>query len=188
MLTRKRLFYAWLVFIAISITFFIFNPTLGKDVFEYFSGKSAIYLYVLIFLMGIFRGFTLIPVTYLILLGLVFIPATPLYFIIMAGIMVSSISVYYFFEYLHIDQMLDRKYKKQVDLTKFYLNKYELPVIIFWGMNPFLPSDIICYVAGTLRINIYKFILGMLLGEGLACAVYIFGGKYLLAAIFGFNI
>lgn len=185
MLTKKRIFYAWLVFLFVCILFFTINPTFIREIFEYLSGKSLVYLYILILLLGIFRSFTLIPVTYLIILGLLFLPALPLYIIIMIGVMASCVLVYFFFEYLHIDQLLDKKYAKQVNLTKYYLSKYELPVIVFWSMSPFLPSDVICYVAGTLRINFYKFILGMFVGEGLMCAVYIFGGKYLLNIFFG---
>jgi uncharacterized membrane protein YdjX (TVP38/TMEM64 family) len=102
--------------------------------------------------------------------------------------MISSWLVYYFFEYLQIDKMLDSKYKKQVDTTKYYLSKYEFPVIVFWAFNPVLPSDIICYVAGTLRVNFYKFFLAMFVGEGLACLIYIFGGKFLFNLIFGINL
>ncbi len=184
---RKRLLYIWLIFLSVSILFLIFNPTAARDVFEYLSTKSPVYLYALILILGVLRGFTLIPVTYLIILGLIFVPAVPLFIIIIIGVVLSSVSVYYFFEYLHIDKMLGEKHHKQIETTKYYLTKYELPVIIFWSMNPILPSDVICYVAGTLRVNVYKFLLGMLLGEGLTCAVYIFGGKYILG-LFGFNI
>ena len=187
MTLRKKLLYLWLLFLSVSIIFVIFNPTVAKDIFEYLSTKSLVYLYGLILILGVLRGFTLIPVTYLIILGLLFVPALPLFIIILVGVVLSSISVYFFFEYLHIDKMIGEKYHKQIDTTKYYLTKYELPVIIFWSMNPLLPSDIICYVAGTLRINIYKFVLGMILGEGLTCAVYIFGGKYILG-LFGLNI
>jgi uncharacterized membrane protein YdjX (TVP38/TMEM64 family) len=185
---RKNVLYIWLAFLFFIIPFLYFNPSLIRDIFTYLSGKSPVYLYSLIFILGIVRSFTLIPVTYLIILGLIFVPATPLYFIIMSGVMVSSILVYYFFEYLQIDKFLESRYSKQVKSTKYYLSKYEFPVIFFWAMNPILPSDVICYAAGTLRINFYKFIVAMLVGEGLACAVYIFGGKFLLNSLFGINI
>jgi uncharacterized membrane protein YdjX (TVP38/TMEM64 family) len=188
MLTRKKILFAWVGFIAIVISFFLFNPNFAKEVFTYLSQKNWVYLYTFILILGILRSFTFIPVTYLIVLGLLFVPATPLYFLIITGIMFSSLSVYYFFEYLHIDKMLERKYHKQIETTKYYMNKYELPVIILWAMNPILPSDIICYVSGTLRVNVYKFALGMLIGEGSACAIYIFGGKYILNFLFGITI
>lgn len=185
MISRKKVLMAWLLFLACTAILAFFKPSLVRDVFEYLSKKSLVYLYVLIFGLGIIRSFTLIPVTYLIILGLLFLPALPLYLIIISVVIISSMLVFFFFEYLHVDKMLEGRYHKQIEKTKYFLNKYELPVIIFWSMNPLLPSDIICYVAGTLRINFYKFITGMIIGEGLACAVYIFGGKYLLKIIFG---
>ena len=188
MLTRKKVLFLWLGFIVLVLSFLLINPTIAKDIFTYLSEKGWYYVYFLIFVLGALRAFTFIPVTNLIVLGLLFVPATPLYFLIISGIMISSLSVFYFFEYLHIDKMLEKKYHKQIDTTKYYMNKYELPVIILWAMNPILPSDIICYVSGTLRVNVYKFALGLLIGEGAACAVYIFGGKYILNFLFGISI
>ena len=66
-----------------------------------------------------------------------------------------------------------------------YLSKYELPVIVVWSMAPFLPTDVICYLAGTARVNVGKFVLGVLVGEGIICAVYIFGASVLFHAIVG---
>ena len=83
--------------------------------------------------------------------------------------------------------MFDTKYKKTIDKIKINLAKYELPVIIFWSIAPVLPTDLICYIAGTLRINIYKCLLGIFIGEGFICAVYIFGGKFLLNSLLVIN-
>ncbi len=99
--------------------------------------------------------------------------------------MVSSLSVYYFFEYLHIDSFVKEKYKPLVTKGSAYLSKYELPVIVVWSMAPFLPTDVICYLAGTARVNVGKFVLGVLVGEGIICAVYIFGASVLFHAIVG---
>ena len=42
-----------------------------------------------------------------------------------------------------------------------------------------LPTDLICYVCGSLRINYKKFLIGVLIGEGTVYAIYIFlGGSF----------
>jgi uncharacterized membrane protein YdjX (TVP38/TMEM64 family) len=182
--TRKKVLYSWVLFVVICATFFLLKPTFLKEIFIYLGEQNYIYIYVLIFILGVIRSFTLIPSTYLILLGLFFIPAWPLYFIILSGILISSCLVYYFFEYLQLDKSLNQKYEKQINKVKSYLKKYEFPVVVFWSFNPILPTDIICYIAGTMKLNIYKFLFALLLGEGIVCALYIFGGKYILNYFF----
>lgn len=187
-LNKKYILYLWIIFVVSCIVFFVFNEGLVKNIFYNLSGRSLSYVYILIFILGALRGFTLIPITYLIVLGLIFVPALPLFFIILSGVVISSLSVYYFFEYLHLDTMLGAAHQPFIKKTTYYMNKYEFPVLVFWSMNPILPTDVICYVAGTLRVNVYKFLAGILLGEGITCAVYIFGGKFLINSIFGTNL
>ncbi|MDO8590246.1 MAG: VTT domain-containing protein [bacterium] len=130
--------------------------------------------------LGCLRGFTLIPVTYLIILGLLFLPLKPLFILTLVGIMVSSIVVYYFSEFLHLSEFFERKYPTQIAKLKSVIEKNELPIVILWSMLPFTPTDVICYVCGSLKIDKKKFLLGVFIGEGITCAVYIFLGKEIL--------
>ena len=43
-----------------------------------------------------------------------------------------------------------------------------------------MPTDLICYVCGSMRITFRRFILGVLIGEGAIVGVYIFAGSALL--------
>jgi uncharacterized membrane protein YdjX (TVP38/TMEM64 family) len=45
-------------------------------------------------------------------------------------------------------------------------------------MFPFVPTDAICYVAGTFRMHIGKFLLGVMLGEIPIVAFYVMGGTW----------
>ena len=58
---------------------------------------SGVYL-----LLGCVRGFTLIPVTYLIPLGLVLLPPGLQFVLTLVGILISSASIYYFAEHLRM--------------------------------------------------------------------------------------
>jgi uncharacterized membrane protein YdjX (TVP38/TMEM64 family) len=131
------------------------------------------------------RGFTLVPATYLIVLGLLFFKPLPLYILTMVGIVVSSASIYYFFELLRLDEFLKRKYPKQIFKIRSALEKNELPIIIGWSAAPFLATDIICYICGSLRVNFIKFIIGVFIGEGITSGLYIFFGNYLLQFVYG---
>jgi uncharacterized membrane protein YdjX (TVP38/TMEM64 family) len=60
------------------------------------------------------------------------------------------------------------------------LERYELPIIIGWSFFPLVPTDLICYVCGTLRVNFWKCLLGVTIGESAICAAYIFLGDFAL--------
>ena len=43
-----------------------------------------------------------------------------------------------------------------------------------------MPTDLICYVCGVMKISFRRFMFGVLVGEGAICALYIFAGASLL--------
>lgn len=126
---------------------------------------------------GCIRGFTLIPVTVLLVAGLPFFPPLLLFLLTLAGILVSSASIYWFSDALRIEERVARKHPKRVGQLKAALTRYELPVIVAWSFFPFVITDIIGYVCGGLRINFAKYLLGVAIGEGTICALYIFLGS-----------
>lgn len=135
---------------------------------------------VLYLVLGCLRGFTLIPSTYLVFAGIPFFPPRTLFTLTIAGILISSASIYYFSGSLHLDDYFERNHKHRVLQVKGILQKNELPIIIGWSFFPLAPTDMICYVCGVLEVDFRKFLLGILAGEGTICAIYIFLGDHLL--------
>lgn len=131
-------------------------------------------------LAGCLRGFTLIPSTYLVFIGIPFFPPTPLFLLTIAGILFSSASIYLFSKSLHLEEYFERHHMQRVVKVKSILQRNELPVIIGWSFFPFAPTDVICYVCGILEVDFWKFLFGILIGEGAICATYIFLGDRLL--------
>lgn len=173
----------WLTLLCAGLYMYFFHPTFFQVQLEHIAGVSIYLAYAVLFVVGALRGFTLIPSTYLIIAGLLFFEPLPLFILIMAGIIVSSLSVYYFSEFLHLDLFFEKHHHERVMQVKRLLEKNELPIIILWSFAPILPTDIICYVCGTLRVDIRKFVLGITIGEGTIVALYIFFGDYLLGNI-----
>jgi uncharacterized membrane protein YdjX (TVP38/TMEM64 family) len=130
--------------------------------------------------LGAVRGFTLVPSTTLVLAALPFMAPGPLLACTVLGIMLSSTSIYYFSAALRINERLAKKHPEQVARITDLVNRYELPIIIGWSFFPLAPTDLICYVCGVLRVRFWKFLVGVTLGEGAICAVYIYGGDHLL--------
>ncbi len=178
---RNIILFIWLCFLTTALYFYFFQAGYVKKEFSVLSSLPLVVSGSIYLLLGCIRGFTLIPSTSLIVLGLIFLPAWPLYFLTVIGIMVSSLLTYYFSEYLDFDKFFEKKYSKTILKFKTSLEKRELPIVILWSAAPFFPTDIICYVCGTLKVNVYKFLLAVLVGEGIVCFIYIFLGKSLLA-------
>jgi uncharacterized membrane protein YdjX (TVP38/TMEM64 family) len=170
----------WLLFFSFCFYFYFFEGDFIKTQFESIFGASILVGYLIYLIASCLRGFTLIPITYFLFVGIFFLPPLPLYLLTMIGVLVSSACVYYFSEYLNFDEYFETNHKKQVERVKDVLSRHELPIVIGWSFMPFLPTDVMCYVCGALEIDVKKFLLGVFIGEGIACAIYIFLGKEIL--------
>lgn len=181
----KRFIYTvWFIFIAIGFYFYLFEGNFIQTKLVSIFGSSVVLGYFVYLIAGCLRGFTLIPITYFIVAGIILLPPVPLYILTMITVLVSSASVYYFSEYLNFDQYFEERHPKQIKQIKDFLTRYELPVVIGWSFTPFLPTDLICYVCGAMEIDIKKFLFGVMLGEGISCAIYIFLGKEIISILF----
>jgi uncharacterized membrane protein YdjX (TVP38/TMEM64 family) len=177
---RSILGTAWLIGVGVAIYFVAFHRDAIVDRLEAATTASLIAGGAIYLLLGCLRGFTLIPVTSLVVIGIVFFPPVPLFVLTLAGILVSSASIYYFAEALHLDELLQQKHGRQLDRARTLLDRFGLPIIIGWSFFPLLPTDLICYLAGVLRIRFLTCIVGVAIGEGAICATYIFLGDWIL--------
>jgi uncharacterized membrane protein YdjX (TVP38/TMEM64 family) len=130
--------------------------------------------------IGALRAFTLVPATFPLLVAMPFFDPWLLLGLTIPCIAISSSICYGFAEALRMDELFERKYPKQIQKLKDLLSSYQLPIIIAWSFMLFLPTDVLCYVCGSLRINFKKFLVGVLIGEGTVYAIYIFLGDWIL--------
>ena len=54
-------------------------------------------------------------------------------------------------------------------------------IVMAWSAFPFVPTDVICYVAGTLRMHVGTFLCGVALGELPIVGFYVLAGGRLFA-------
>lgn len=177
----------WGSLLSVTLYAYFFHTEAFHVLIESAVGVHLWWAYLVFFLLGSLRGFTFIPSTYLIVLGFFFFDPLPLYLFLIAGIMVSSASIYHFSHLLGLDDFFEKKHFAQITWIKKKLTEYELPIIIGWSFMLFLPTDLLSYVCGSLRINFHKFLLGVFIGESLVCAVYIFGAQYFLDICGGYS-
>jgi uncharacterized membrane protein YdjX (TVP38/TMEM64 family) len=170
----------WFCVVAGALYLFAFQRSLIQGELQRVFYYSLFVGELIYLLVGCLRGFTLIPSTYLVFLGIPFFPPRTLFVLTIAGILISSASIYYFSESLGLEEYFERKHKTRVLQVKGVLQKNELPIIIGWSFFPLAPTDMICYVCGVLEVDFWKFLFGILIGEGTICAIYIFLGDHLL--------
>jgi uncharacterized membrane protein YdjX (TVP38/TMEM64 family) len=177
---RTLLVSLWAIVLAGALYLFFFQREVLQRELADVSSTSMIAGSLLYLFFGSIRGFTLIPSTTLVFAALPFFPPVPLFLLTLVGILVSSASIYFFSEALHLDELIGAKHQDKVAALRTALQKYQMPVIIGWSFFPLAPTDLICYVCGVLEVDFRKCLLGVAIGEGLICALYIFLGDYAL--------
>lgn len=178
---RSLVMLVWIVLLSAALYAYFFHANALQRLLEKLSAAPPISLYMGYLALGCIRGFTLLPATYLVVAGMLVLPPVPLYLLTVVGIVVSSAAVYYFAEAMRFDRMFERRYPAQVARLRALIARRELPIVIIWSFFPIAPTDLVCYVCGSLKIDVRKCLLGVSIGEGAICAIYIFLGGQALA-------
>jgi uncharacterized membrane protein YdjX (TVP38/TMEM64 family) len=176
---RRAALTAWCLAVSAGVSVYLYRPVALQDALGKLSGLPIFFVGTLYLALGCMRGFTLVPATYLVLAGMLVLPPVPLFVLTLGGIIVSSAAVYYFAEAMRLDQFFERRYAPQVSRLRAVLRRRELPIVIAWSFFPLAPTDLVCYVCGALRVDLRKCLLGVAVGEGAICGLYIFLGRQL---------
>ena len=173
----------WLLGAGFAIWVFLFRRDALEGMLAGAAGTSLFVGSAVYLVLGCLRSFTLIPATSLVLLGTVFLPPAILFPLTLVGILASSAAVYYFAEALHLDEVLARQHGDKLARLRALLERHGFPIVVGWAFFPLVPTDVICYLAGVIRMSIAKVLLGVAIGESAICAIYIFVGDSVLHAI-----
>jgi uncharacterized membrane protein YdjX (TVP38/TMEM64 family) len=172
---KRKTFIVWVGCVAILLSLYLANRDwfdiefLRDMVSDHLVLVIAIYLAILSLL-----GLTFIPSTPFAIAG-VFLFSPPLaYLLNLVGILTSSTIVYHFAHFLGLHTAFETRYPSQIEKVRTALRRKELPIIVGWSFFPVVPTDLVIYVASTLRIPLWKCLLGVLIGEGTLNAFYIF--------------
>lgn len=177
---RYSLLALWILVVAGALYLYFFKRELIQTEMRDALSASFWVASISYVLIGSFRAFTLVPATFPLLIAMPFFDPWVLLALTLPCIAISSSIVYGFAEVIHLDEVFERKYLKQIQKLKAALQTYQLPIIIGWSFFLFLPTDLICYVCGSLRIDFRKFLFGVVVGEGTVYAIYIFLGDWVL--------
>ena len=181
----KQIIYAFWALIVLSIIIlFILNP----GFFEPHSLKAALSQFgteilIIYILLSFLRGFFLLPSTPFVLLGVLLFPSDLwLVFIIsMSGIILATIALYYFADILGFSEKLNKKFPMKMEKWKLRLNSpLSTVIVLIWSFFPLVPTDLICYVAGIVKMPFRYLITGVIIGEAILVYFYVFIGSSLL--------
>lgn len=174
---KKVLYGLWIGIVVFFAYLFLFKNHLfdTENLSQWMqnSGQSIWLLYVAI---SFIRGFFLIPSTPFVLLGIVLFPHQPLQVLAvsMAGVVFSATLLFYFSDSIGFSQYFEERYPKQVEWMKAKLGgKYQVGFIYAWSIFPPVPTDLICYITGILKIRYLTMIAGVFLGELTLNSIYV---------------
>lgn len=143
--------------------------------------QEAITIYLI---ASILRGLSLLPSTPLIIAGTLAFPSHPWMVLCISifGILVSSSMIYWLSDALGFSDYFQSHQPQKIVRIR---EKLEHPLGAFfvaaWAFFPLVPTDLVCYIAGSTQMNFLKFIVAIFIGELILCCIYIFGGGGILS-------
>ncbi len=181
---KRILGIAWLFFFAgFIILYFVYAGELTPENISGFLKNYQSGMLFLYFVLCTLRGLTMIPGTPFLLAGIMLFNDSPflLLGVFLASMLVTSALMYCLADKLGFSTYFERNYPEKIALIRKKLDGRNGFVFIFlWAFAPFTPTDLICYVAGSVRMRFFNLITPLLAGEAIICAFYILNGHLLL--------
>ena len=179
-LHRKYILILWGIILFVLWYCFVFYKSSVSALFHTFFVWLPLLWYFLYFVVVSLRGLTFIPLTTLLLVMVPFTNHWILLWVTLLWTLITSYIIYHFSQALQVDDYFEKKYPRAIKKLRKWFEKYEFPIIVLWSVLPFTPTDLICYIAGTLWVNVRKMLLGVLIWELIICTVYIWGFRLLV--------
>ncbi len=181
---RRVILVVWILVVLTGVgSYILFPRSFSAENIAAFLERFGSLIWVIYLVFSILRGFTLLPSTPLVIAGTILFPQQPFAVLVtsMTGILLSSTMIYYFSEFLGFDEYFE---DHKPELTHKIKAKLEHPLgfvfVAAWAFFPLVPTDLVCYLAGTTRMDFREFIAAVGIGELILCVCYIFLGGTLL--------
>ena len=179
---RLILLGTWSAVIILAVAFYVSDPS------KFTASNIALFIttfqteiWFVYFGLSVLRGFTLLPSTPFVLAGTFLYPNQPWLVLAtsMAGILISSSLIYFCSETLGFSDYFESRKPQTVAHIRHRLERPSgLVFVSLWAFFPLVPTDAVCYVAGTTKMDFLKFILAVFIGELVLCSIYVFSGGF----------
>ena len=179
--SKKIIGYAWFSVLIIILSAYFLYPQTFNVTNLILTVKNNYWLSVLIFSFIIcFRGLLLISPLSLTLASSVFFPPLTALIVNSFGILISTSLIYKFSHFLGFDQFFEKNYNQQISKIKIGLHKKEIPIILLWSFLPISPTDLIVYVSASIKIPLWKCLVGVFVGTIIINAIFIYSLNFFL--------
>ena len=132
------------------------------------------------------RGVLLLPSTPMLLAGAVAFSDSQWVAVgvAMGAVVVSAWLVYLLADRIGLGHYLEDKYPDKLDSLRDKLDsKGGVVGTALWAGNPFVPTSLVCYVAGLTHADLGHYLTGVTLGELPLVLVYVVGGAGLVSQV-----
>jgi len=180
-LVKKVIYGLWITLILTVIVIAIVQPSFYEpsNLIRFIESFQAEVILVYI-LFTFLRGIVLMPSTPFVLAGAILFPENlvMVFVISLSGVMLTAAALYYFSDFLGFSEKLEKKYPKQLDNWHRRLNSPKATLLVIaWSFFPFVPTDLICYVAGIVKMPFKYMMAGVFIGEAILIYFYVFLGS-----------
>jgi uncharacterized membrane protein YdjX (TVP38/TMEM64 family) len=178
---KKIIIYAWIILLLLVFIAYLYFPKIInlENFFNLISGNYI--LAILIFtIFVILRGFTLISPLIVTMASLILFSPLEVFIINSFGIVISSFLIYKVSDYLGFDDYIENNYQEKVKKIRKSFEKKEIPIMIGWSFFPFFPTDILVYVAASLKVSLWKCLVGIFIGTALINFISIYLAERLI--------
>ncbi len=170
----------WIGTIAAGVISYIAVPQLftGENIAAFLLRFQSI-IWLIYIAFSVFRGLTLLPSTPLVIAGTLLFPQQSFLVLIVSiiGILLSSSMIYFFSEYLGFSDYFENHKPRLTHKIKARLEHPSgFAFVALWAFFPLVPTDLVCYLAGTTKMNYVEFIIAVFVGELVLCSFYIYFG------------
>jgi uncharacterized membrane protein YdjX (TVP38/TMEM64 family) len=101
------------------------------------------------------------------MVSLLFFSPLEVFLINTLGIVVSSFLIYEVSDYLGFNDYFEDNHKDKVEKIRKSFEKKEIPIMIGWSFFPFFPTDVLVYVAASLKVSLWRCLVGIFIGTAL---------------------
>lgn len=188
--TGKKVIYSvWVCCLLILLGLYItrpgfFSPGTLIGFLERFESEILLTYILLTFV----RGFFLVPSTPFVIGGAILFPDRlfMVLLISMAGVLFSTTCIYYFSDLLGFSRYLEKRFPEMTEIWKRRLQHPQaLAVVTGWALFPLVPTDLISYVGGIIKMPFRYVFTGVLAGELTLNIFYVYAGSSLFHYITG---
>lgn len=177
----KGLTYLWIALVVGILALWIAEPSVFSDTtVENTLRNWGPWAFAGFVLVSLVRGLILIPSTPVVIAGGALFPdAVALVLVVsMIGIIATAALLFHFPAFAGYDTKLAATYPGQLARLHVHLTRpLAMWFVALWAFLPVVPTDLVAYAAGLVRMPFRRMMLGIVVGELPLVTVYVLLGK-----------